>query len=181
MARSIFVLVLLLCFSALHAQDSIFQNFTNRIGLAAGSVSGFGFMIEKDMIGPISISHVIGGVATKEQTDFNTGVNLKYHFAFVRKKIRLYAIGGMGYLYKRDFTYDWDPVTQTGGDRERRRSYLRFGAGLGVTVLLFDNRVGLDMNVILSGASYRKIRGVTGYELGNKPIRTPQIGLTYNF
>ena len=152
----------------------------NRIGFAAGNVSGIGISYERNLTKNFSTLFVLGGVAQKSNSDFNTGMSLKYAFSRITNRIAVYAITGGSFFYDRKINGIYDETTGT-YSLDRVRKYLKLGAGLGIEALFFDGRLGVDLNFIGIGASYQKREHDKSFGFGDKPIRGPQINLTYHF
>lgn len=152
----------------------------NRIGFTAGNVSGVGLSYERTLFKNFSALFVAGGVAQKSQSDFNTGLTLKYTFSRINKRISVNIVSGGSYFLDIDRYGVYDPTT---GDRDdkRRRSYIKTGLGLGMAALFFEGRLGIDVNFIGMGASFQKKQDDKDYQLGDKTIRGPQISLSYHF
>lgn len=152
----------------------------NRIGFAAGNVSGIGISYERNLTKNLSTLFVIGGVAQKSNSDFNTGMSLKYAFSRITNRIAVYAVTGGSFFYDRKINGIYDETTGT-YSLDRVRKYLKLGAGLGIEALFFDGRLGVDINFIGIGASYQKREHDDSFGFGDKPIRGPQVNLTYHF
>lgn len=152
----------------------------NRIGFAAGNVSGIGISYERNISKNFSTLFVIGGVAQKSNSDFNTGLSLKYTFSRITNRIAVYTVVGGSFFYDRKINGIYDETTGSYGP-DRVRKYLKMGSGLGIEALFFDGRLGLDLSFIGIGASYQKKEHDDSYGFGDKPIRGPQINLTYHF
>lgn len=152
----------------------------NRIGFAAGNVSGIGISYERSLTKNFSTLFVIGGVAQKSNSDFNSGMSLKYAFSRITNRIAVYAVTGGSFFYDRKINGIYDETTGT-YSLDRVRKYLKLGAGLGIEALFFDGRLGVDLNFIGIGASYQKKEHDDSFGFGDKPIRGPQINLTYHF
>lgn len=152
----------------------------NRIGFAAGNVSGIGISYERSLSKNFSTLFVIGGVAQKSNSDFNTGLSLKYAFSRITNRIAVYTVVGGSYFYDRKINGIYDETSGT-YSVDRVRKYLKLGAGLGIEALFFDGRLGVDLNFIGIGASYQKKEHDDSFGFGDKPIRGPQINLTYHF
>jgi hypothetical protein len=152
----------------------------NRIGFAAGNVSGIGISYERSLSKNFSTLFVIGGVAQKSNSDFNSGMSLKYAFSRITNRIAVYAVTGGSFFYDRKINGIYDETTGT-YSLDRVRKYLKLGAGLGIEALFFDGRLGVDLNFIGIGASYQKKEHDDSFGFGDKPIRGPQINLTYHF
>lgn len=160
---------------------STYYETKNRIGFAAGNVSGVGLSYERDLFRNFSALFVIGGVAQKSQSDFNTGLTFKYTFSRINKRISVNVVSGGSYFLDIDRFGIYDPTTGDRSESERRRNYIKMGLGLGLTALFFDGRLGIDVNFIGMGASFQKKQNMKDYQLGDKPIRGPQVNLTYHF
>ncbi|MBL7993851.1 hypothetical protein JNM05_00625 [bacterium] len=152
----------------------------NRIGFAAGNVSGVGISYERNISRNFSTLFVIGGVAQKSNSDFNTGLSLKYAFSRITNRIAVYTVVGGSYFYDRKINGIYDETTGS-YSLDRVRKYLKLGAGLGIEALFFDGRLGVDLNFIGIGASYQKREHDDAFGFGDKPIRGPQVNLTYHF
>ncbi len=152
----------------------------NRIGFAAGHVSGVGISYERNLSRNFSTLFVIGGVAQKSNSDFNTGLSFKYTFSRITNRIGVYAVTGGSFFYDRKIDGIYDETTGNYSS-DRIRKYLKVGAGLGIQALFFDGRLGLDLNFIGIGASYQKKEHDDAFGFGDKPIRGPQVNLTYHF
>ena len=159
---------------------STYYETKNRIGFAAGNVSGVGLSYERDLFRNFSALFVIGGVAQKSQSDFNTGLTFKYTFSRINKRFSVNVVSGGSYFLDIDDLGVYDNTNEN-RSLERRRSYIKMGLGLGLTALFFDGRLGIDVNFIGMGASFQKKQNKKDYQLGDKPIRGPQVNLTYHF
>lgn len=159
---------------------STYYETKNRIGFAAGNVSGVGLSYERDLFRNFSALFVIGGVAQKSQSDFNTGLTFKYTFSRINKRFSVNVVSGGSYFLDIDDLGVYDNTIEN-RSLERRRSYIKMGLGLGMTALFFDGRLGIDVNFIGMGASFQKKQNKKDYQLGDKPIRGPQVNLTYHF
>jgi len=156
-----------------------FDYLNNRIGFAAGNVSGIGISFEKNVTRNLSAMFVIGGVAQKSNSDFNTGLTLRHTFSRLGNRVNVYMLLGGSYFYDRKYNGIYDETAGT-YSIDKKRKYVKIGGGLGVGVLFLDGRLGVDVNFIGVGASFQKKQGAP-YQLGDKPIRGPQINLSYNF
>ena len=152
----------------------------NRIGFAAGNVSGVGISYERNLSKKFSTLFVIGGVAQKSNSDFNTGLSLKYAFSRITNRVQVYTVFGGSFFYDRKINGIYDETTGNYSS-DRIRKYIKLGAGLGIEALFFDGRLGLDLNFIGIGASYQKKEHDDSFGFGDKPIRGPQVNLTYHF
>ncbi|HNF86092.1 MAG TPA: hypothetical protein PLC94_05700, partial [bacterium] len=110
----------------------------------------------------------------------NTGLTFKYTFSRINKRFSVNVVSGGSYFLDIDDLGVYDNTNEN-RSLERRRSYIKMGLGLGMTALFFDGRLGIDVNFIGMGASFQKKQNKKDYQLGDKPIRGPQVNLTYHF
>ncbi len=176
--------MMVLCALRLTAQNlpepKVEYSERNRIGFAAGNVSGVGLSYERGLTKNLAGLFVIGGVAQKSNSDFNSGMSLKYTFSRITNRINVYTVIGGSYFYDRKINGIYDETTES-YSKDRVRKYIKLGLGLGIGSTFFSGRLGIDINFIGIGASYQKKEHDDSFGLGDKPIRGPQVNLTYHF